>query len=83
MAKVKSRTNEVYLGSMKDGDVAEVISWFNDEIEMGTVVQRYGNALIIIGKYSGESYPTIFNGGDEELNNAEVRILNSGSEIIL
>ncbi len=82
MAKVKSITNEVPLRLMKDGEVAEVIYWFNDEVEAGEVIQRYKNSLIVIGKHSNYCYPTLFN-GCEELDLAKVRILNRGIEIVL
>lgn len=82
MAKVKSRKNEIYLKDMKDGEVAEVRSWFDSEVTLGTVIQRYKSALIIIGEHSDKCYPSIFDGCDE-LDIAKVRILSSGSEIIL
>lgn len=82
MAKVKSKAREVLLGDMKDGEVAEVIYWFNDEVGTGEVIQRYKNSLIVIGKHSDECYPILFD-GCKELDLAKVQVLNSGAEIIL
>lgn len=51
MAKVINKTITTHLTNMKDGDVAEIVNWFCDEeMEPGTIVQRYGDALIIIGR---------------------------------
>lgn len=56
MAKVINKTITTRLTDMKDGDVAEIVNWFcDDEMEPGTVVQRYKDALIIIGERSGLS----------------------------
>lgn len=52
MAKVINKTITTHLTNMKD--VAEIVNWFCDEeMEPGTIVQRYGDALIIIGGRSG------------------------------
>lgn len=57
MAKVINKTITTHLTNMKDGDVAEIVNWFCDEeMEPGTIVQRYGDALIIIGGRSGLCY---------------------------
>jgi hypothetical protein len=60
MAKVINKTITTHLTNMKDGDVAEIVNWFCDEeMEPGTIVQRYGDALIIIGGRSGLCYPKL------------------------
>lgn len=64
MAKVINKTITTHLTNMKDGDVAEIVNWFCDEeMEPGTIVQRYGDALIIIGGRSGLCYPKLFTVG--------------------
>lgn len=86
MAKVtNSKIQVTDLKNMRDGDVAEVITWFSDgsSLDSGTVVQRYGNALIVIGKCRGESYPNIFTAEDSCLCQCKVIILPPGSTIIL
>ena len=86
MAKVASSKIQVTdLKNMRDGDVAEVITWLSDgsSLDSGTVVQRYGNALIVIGKCRGESYPNIFTVEDSWLCQCKVIILPPGSTIIL
>lgn len=83
MAKVESYgLVSEYLLDMKDGDVAEVISWHNDDIHTGAVVQRYSSALVIIGEGSGKCYPNIFDRCDI-LGTNKIRILKSGSRIVL
>lgn len=80
MAKViNSKIRVACLTDMKDGDVAEVINWLGDGMDPGTVVQRYGDALIVARR--GECYPTIFTAS--ELCNCKVMILPPGSTIML
>lgn len=84
MAKViNSKIRVACLTDMKDGDVAEVINWLGDGMDPGTVVQRYGDALIVIGARRGECYPTIFTAASSELCNCKVMILPPGSAIML
>lgn len=81
MAKVINITT--HLTNMKDGDVAEIVNWFCDE-EPGTIVQRYGDALIIIGGRSGLCYPKLFTVEDtRRLLTCKVTILPPGSTIML
>lgn len=84
MAKVINKTITTRLTDMKDGDVAEIVNWFcDDEMEPGTVVQRYKDALIIIGERSGSCYPNIFTVEDMHLVKCKVTILPPGSTIML
>ena len=54
MAKVVQKSDIGLINSMKDGDVAELFTGINinDDmvLERGTVVQRYGSNIIVIGK---------------------------------
>ena len=52
-------------------------------MEPGTIVQRYGDALIIIGERSGLCYPKLFTAEDEHLLTCKVTVLPPGSTIML
>ena len=84
MAKVLEKSNVVALSKMKDGDVAEVVKWRNNSVPQGTVVQRYGKAIVLIGVQEDRCYHTIF---DEvkSVSSGEylVTILPKGTKIIL
>lgn len=81
MAKVINKTITTHLTNMKD--VAEIVNWFCDEeMEPGTIVQRYGDA--IIGGRSGLCYPKLFTVEDtRRLLTCKVTILPPGSTIML
>lgn len=82
MATVKKFNEEIVcLSKMEDGDVAEIIAW-TDRREIGKVIQRYGNNIIIIGEPYGSSYPTIL-GYDNVDEECLVKILSKGTTIEL
>ena len=84
MAKVLEKSNVVALSKMKDGDVAEVIKWRDDGVPQGTVVQRYGKAIVLIGVQEDLCYPNIFD-VEKGVSSGEylVSILPKGTKIIL
>lgn len=41
------------LADMKDGDVAEILSWHSEDLRPGDVVQRYKDIIIPIGEPMG------------------------------
>ena len=84
MAKVLEKSNVVALSEMKDGDVAEVIKWRNNYALKGTLVQRYGKAIILLGEPEYKCYPTIFD-AVKSVSSGEylVTILPKGTKIIL
>lgn len=59
MAKV-SDSQVKCLADMKDGDVAEILSWHDNDLQPGDVIQRYGDIIIPIGMYKGKSYTNLF-----------------------
>lgn len=82
MARIfREATTIVPLTSMEDGDVAEVVEWHHPEY-IGSIIQRYKDIIIFIGKPSGNSYPTLFESG-EFLKKCKVRILSPRSLIML
>lgn len=68
-------------GYSYDKDVAEVVEWHHPEC-IGSIIQRYKDIIIFIGKPSGNSYPTLFESG-EFLKKCKVRILSPRSLIML
>lgn len=84
MAKVLNFPPEsTVLGNMKDGDLAEIITWHNREVTPGEIIQRCGNTAFIINQPEGESYPKMFAGPSNALSSNKIRILKSGTTIIL
>lgn len=47
------------LADMKDGDVAEILSWHSEDLRPGDVVQRYKGIIIPIGEPIGRAYTTL------------------------
>ena len=84
MARVLEKSNVVALSEMKDGDVAEVIKWIDDGVPQGTVVQRYGKAIVLIGVQENRCYPVMFD-AVRSVSSGEylVTILPKGTKIIL
>lgn len=58
MAKV-SNSQLTCLANMKDGDVAEILNWHSEDLKPGDVIQRYRDAIILIGEPMGKSYTTL------------------------
>lgn len=83
MAKVTKRVDTVSLFDMKDGEVAEIIKWHDPHVSVGTIIQKYGDAAILIGEVKGRCYPNIFESEDESLEDIKVRILPKGTVITL
>lgn len=57
-----SDENVVRPNQMKCGDVGVIVKWrVNRDRHIGNVVQRYKDALVVLGAPSGRSFPTICN----------------------
>jgi hypothetical protein len=63
MQVVESKDSYVNISDMKDGDIAEIISWNNNTNNTGKVIQRiiYGHIdwVIFLGEAHGKSYANI------------------------
>lgn len=83
MAKVYLENENVSINSMKDGDIAEVISWdtVSNSLNRGDVIIRYSTVIIPLGKPSGGSYPNILSASAKVLEKIRVRILERGELI--
>lgn len=83
MAKV-SNSQLACLTDMQDGDVAEILSWHDKGLKSGDVIQRYEDAIIPIGKTSGEAYTTLLTTPMSPVcYSNKVRILRKGTLIEL
>lgn len=84
MAKLVSKIPQVVpLGTMKDGDIAEIVEWNPDcsTIGPGDLITRYKDIIIPIGKPSGLSYTSILKTERAEKN--KVVILKGEVTIII
>lgn len=83
MAKVVSNSDLIPIHYMQDGDVAEIVQSSISALEIGTVVQRFGNHIILIGELSDTSYPRLVYASAENDSKVCVKILPKGTLIQL
>lgn len=85
MAKVSdSQSSLCCLADMRDGDVAEILTWHHNNLSPGDVIQRYEDIIIPIGKKSGEAYTTLLTAPISPMcYTNKVRILPKGTLIKL
>ncbi len=65
---------------MQDGQIAEIIEFKHSPVYEGAIVQRYDNALILLGKPSGKCWPRMFE-GRINFEGMSIRILAPGTQI--
>ena len=70
----------IHVDEMKDGDIAEIVSWAPPE-RIGQLVLRAGEAMIYFGILGTESHPNFFKSPTEA--SARVRILPPGTELFI
>jgi len=77
----KRRKGVINVSELKDGQIAEIISWIYSEY-IGIIVQRYQDSLVSIGESSGDSWESIYK---SHLFNevCVVRILDEGEMLII
>ena len=84
---VQTAPTVISVYEMKDGDVAVVVeSGITKDVSVGTVVQRSGEGLILIGERSGVGYPIMFSGNYDKRtisNPMQVSKLSKGTTIML
>lgn len=78
----------VPVSDMRDGEIAVIKSWMTSSgsqtsIYNGTIVQRYGDSLVVLGKGRGDSWVTLFSDkySPETLVGCEVQILKPGTKL--
>lgn len=67
---------------MKDGDLGVITNW-GDTRHVGTVVQRYNNYLVAIGKHFNQSWTDVKALTKEVYPNCLVRLLTPGETITI
>ena len=72
-------SNDISIDNLKDGDMAAITQHPIPSM-INSVVQRYGNTLIVLGMYSGKSYPTIYTSPNPKIR---CRKLKEGDKICL
>lgn len=77
----KEKGNFINVLDMQDGQIAEIVNWAVGTY-IGTVVQRYEDSLITVGKYSRESWSNYFKRKSCHKDN-KVRILEKGETITI
>ncbi len=70
------------LEKMRCGELAVVVDWPAGKGEVGKVVQRYNESLVIVGCRSGECYSRMFVSGYDP-SGCRVRVLQPGATIQL
>ena len=70
----------IYPSQLEDGELAVLVKDHNRHL-VGTVVQRFAETIIVLGKGRGHSYSTIISLGDKA--GMRLRRLESGDKIIV
>ena len=88
MARVIKNAQEgTSVFDMIDGDIGQIILWDGlKESYIGTIIQRYNNALVVIGKDYGSSWPDLLKSGRDTNSSREkfmVELLPKGTQIEL
>jgi hypothetical protein len=80
MVELTNKTdNTIPVRELKDGQIAVITEWCNDNHEYdGQIVQRWNDNLIHIGEGSGESWTSLPN-SDE----CRVRVLADGETLVI
>ena len=72
----------IHVSEMSDGDIAEIIHWSNTpRVHTGQIVQRYGDALVVLGQPSKNSFSDLFCGGGPFDERCRVELLRDGNSI--
>lgn len=79
MVRLEESKDYSSLYDMKDGQLAVVLKWDWNTNMVGLIIQRHGNAAVVLGEPSGKCYPSIFNSQYSE--DYRVRVLEEGELI--
>ena len=77
---IDNRQIDIPLGEMLDGQIGRITRWWSGCV--GAVVQRYGDALVVIGRARGEGWLGAFAGCLPLYpNDYRIQILPPGTQI--
>jgi hypothetical protein len=80
----ESEPLDICISEMKDGDIGIITSWSHvTDLYKGTIVQRYDQGIILLGRPSGESFASILavQNLKENFKTHRVRLLQPGTLI--
>jgi hypothetical protein len=82
MVRLQNKTEKKLIkpDQLEDGDLAEIIKWGTTHSYTGTIVQRYKDKLITVGKYSGHRWDNI-DSSDFNDGSCLLRVLEKGELI--
>lgn len=84
MVTVVSDSNGIVpLHEMSDGNIAEVVASSVEDLKINTVIQRFKDAIILLGEGYGRSFPYLIKNSSENGCIVKVRILPKGTLIRL
>lgn len=81
MAKVINFGTPILLGDLGNGQIAEVLEWFDCNVSVGDIIQRQNNMIFILGK--SHFYSDINQDSERWKSTAKVRVLPQGTTIML
>ena len=70
MKLVSKIPTEIEITNMRDGDIGIITKWPNED-HIGEIVQRFGNSLVVLGKWARSGWPKFFDNPTIEDNNFE------------
>ena len=71
----------ICVSDMQDGDIGVVVMWSRNYL--GTIVQRYKDDLLVVGRNSGKGWSKIFNMGYARWEECRVRLLEKGEMLVV
>lgn len=77
----EANKNEINVDQLKDGQIAVITTWPLEDL-IGSIVQRYNDSLIILGKSSLYAFLGIL-GSNINFNDHRVRILNNNTKLVV
>ena len=78
----KETPEGIWVGDMKDGEIAVIVSWAFEEY-VGRVVQRYGPHLVSLGMNCGAGWSDVWRCPASVFKNNRVRLLERGEKLVV
>ena len=78
----KEKPEGIWVGDMKDGDVAVIVSWAFGGYA-GRIVQRYGLHLISLGMDYNKGWRDLWSYPSSISKNNRVRLLEKGEKLVV
>jgi len=76
--ELKKNTGRIIsVHEMKDGQIGEIVQ---DGVYGGRIVQRFGDVLVTVGRYAGNSWEHVFS---SKITITKIRLLEKGEKICI